>query len=586
MKTIFAKDFGILPNDNTDYTRKIYELLESHKKDTTIIFESGRYFFDVDSSFSIPLAISNSDYIGNRNVSIVINSAINLIVDFKNSTLEFSGLTMPISVTNSSSVSLCNFKVDYINPFSAECTVISTGEDFFDFRINQDLFPSFAENGILYFKNHGDNIPLSDCGHCEFEYNTNKIALNGGDKISQQKVLQLSSDTFRMFISKESIPSINNIIVLRYSPRTHSGLFAECCKDLVFSNITFYSAPGLGISMQFTENMTFTNVNFIPNKNRNISIISGHDDGIQLSNTSGEIIVENCSFHGLMDDPINVHGTCTSLTEIIDCTTLKGRYMHHQAKGFLYWAKENDIISFIDNRTMTTIATSTVLSYELINEDEFIIKTKEKICDNIKPTFAIENLTNTPSFTCRNNVFGSCRARGLLISTPKEVKILDNIFDSSGTAILVAGDSNNWYESGACHNVLIKNNIFTDACLSSLYQFCNGIISIYPEVPNPDLALPYHDNITIEDNKFYASDYPVLFAKNTNNLTFSNNSIYRSYRHAPFHSIKSTITLDFCSNVKIQSTKYIGDCLGKNISFSNMSFSDITLLKDETLFED
>lgn len=37
----------------------------------------------------------------------------------------------------------------------------------------------------------------------------------------------------------------------------------------------------------------------------------------------------------------------------------------------------------------------------------------------------------------------SCRARGILVSTPGKVLIERNYFESSGSAILIAGDANN-----------------------------------------------------------------------------------------------------------------------------------------------
>ena len=56
--------------------------------------------------------------------------------------------------------------------------------------------------------------------------------------------------------------------------------------------------------------------------------------------------------------------------------------------------------------------------------------------------------------TVRNN-----RARGALFSTPRRTVVEDNLFDhTSGTAILLCGDCNGWYETGACRDVLIRRN--------------------------------------------------------------------------------------------------------------------------------
>lgn len=112
--------------------------------------------------------------------------------------------------------------------------------------------------------------------------------------------------------------------------------------------------------------------------------------------------------------------------------------------------------------------------------------------------------------TIRNN-----RARGALFSTPKKTVIENNLFDhTSGTAILLCGDCNGWYETGACRDVLIKNNTFINS-LTSLFQFTNAIISIYPEIPNLKEQVKYFHGgtdvpgIVVENNRFETFDAPI-----------------------------------------------------------------------------
>ena len=82
------------------------------------------------------------------------------------------------------------------------------------------------------------------------------------------------------------------------------------------------------------------------------------------------------------------------------------------------------------------------------------------------------------------NVIRNNRARGSLFSTPKKTVVEKNVFDhTSGTAILLCGDCNGWFETGACHDVQIRNNKFINA-LTNQFQFTNAVISIYPEIPD------------------------------------------------------------------------------------------------------
>ncbi len=150
-------------------------------------------------------------------------------------------------------------------------------------------------------------------------------------------------------------------------------------------------------------------------------------------------------------------------------------------------------------------------------------------------------------------MFGTVRARGLLISTPKKVLVENNVFRSSGAAIFVAGDSNGWYESGAVRDVTIRRNKFID-CNSSSYQFCDAVISIHPEVPKPN-SVAFHRNIRITDNTFVTFDPAILWAISVDGLTFQNNTIIASSTYKSYLGRKEGLTFVNCENVKVSGNK-------------------------------
>jgi hypothetical protein len=278
---------------------------------------------------------------------------------------------------------------------------------------------------------------------------------------------------------------------------------------------------------------------------------------------SGTVTITECSFLGLMDDPINVHGCCVTGAEWVDERTLRCRYMHPQACAFHYWAESGDDIVFIDRKPMTQIYHAEAAEYVLESNELFLLKFAEPVAEEIRARdpegLALDNLTHTAAFVCTKNRFGSCRARGVLVSTPKAVRIQDNLFQSSGSAILVAGDSNYWYESGECHDVEISGNTFTDACLSSMYQFCEGVISICPVVPAPEMDKPYHRHISIIGNAFDAPDVPVLYAFSCEDLSFEGNRIFKAYAGKRWHPGSAMMNLEYCRNVQIGKNSWVGD---------------------------
>jgi hypothetical protein len=340
-----------------------------------------------------------------------------------------------------------------------------------------------------------------------------------------------------------------------------------------------YHNAGLGILSQYSENLTFNGVNCVPNLAKN-RILSGHDDGFHYSNCKGRILVDDCDFLALMDDPINVHGTSVQIIEKISDKKLVCKFMHHQSIGFA-WARKGELVDFIENEAMNVLGTGIVESFYARDSIIFEITFRDVIPQGTQVGDALENLTWTPDVWIKNSFFGSNRARGILISTPGKVVIEDNIFESSGSAILIAGDANGWFESGAVKDVLIRYNSFNDPCLTSMYQFCEGIISIYPEIPKPDKQKPFHRNIRIEDNTFHPFDFPILYAKSTDGLSFNRNTIKRSTRFKHFHERKWMITLEACKNVEIKENKFIGDVLGKNIKLTDTAPSELVLDKKQ-----
>ena len=146
---------------------------------------------------------------------------------------------------------------------------------------------------------------------------------------------------------------------------------------------------------------------------------------------------------------------------------------------------------------------------------------------------------------------------GALFSTPRRTVVEHNVFDhTSGTAILLCGDCNGWYETGACRDVRIRHNQFINA-LTSMYQFTNAVISIYPEIPDLDGQTQYfhggnQEAIVIEENEFDVFDAPVLYAKSVDGLVFRNNVIKTNTEYKPFHFNQSRFWLQRVKNVFIR----------------------------------
>lgn len=529
------------------------ELLDT--ENNTIDFEKGKYFLDKSDAIRMHYEFSNTTDSNEQYIGLLIKNRKKLVIDGHNSTFVFRGHLSPFVIDSCEDIVLKNFVIDFEPPLVAEAQVVDIGDDFIDVKIDKSAFPYVVENDWLYFDIGEENLsPLHK--HSQIHFDTNMTVSDfSGDSFCVKCVKSIGEGKVRLFPDNpESIKciKIGNYFVLRHNQRLHPGIFIENSQRITLENIIVHSCGGLGILAQFSEDLTIRNVNFLPNKAKGRQISSGRDDGIHITSCRGTVLVEQCSFLGLMDDPINIHGCSMKLEEVIDNgKTIRARYMHDQAKNFLYYARKGDVIHILNQKSMNVIKKAIVESFERESDDTILLHLNDELIV-FDGEYAIENVSSTAEFICRNNRFGSCRARGLLISTPKKVIVEENLFESSGSAILIAGDANYWYESGECHDVTISKNVFTNRCMSSLYEFTYGIISICPVVPFPDKKYPFHKNIHIERNIFDIPDTPVLYAFSTQNLIFADNRIFVSNSRKSICEKNALINLSYCNDVTIE----------------------------------
>jgi len=454
-------------------------------------------------------------------------------------------------------------------------------------KIDKQESPFVIEDGKIQFVGEGWKSSLN--GVMEIERESRLIAPQTGDQGCCGRAWdwarweEESPGLVRIYKPfGEQRPEVGNILILRHSQRDHAGIFLFHSKDILVKNVEVYHTAGLGILSQYSENITMSHVKMIPNPNKN-RYLSGHDDGFHFSNCRGKIIVRDCEFAALMDDPVNIHGTSVRIEERIAADRLRCKFMHHQSVG-LRWARQGEQIGFLESSSMATMDFGLVKEFKVLSPEEFEITFTEPVPGGLVVGDALENLSWTPDAYIHNNRFMSCRARGILVSTPGKVLIEGNHFESSGAAILIAGDANNWYETGAVKDVTIKNNVFADLCLTSLYQFSEGVISIYPEIPELEASEEkYHRNIRILDNEFHLYDYPVLYAKSVDGLEFKGNRLIRSHRFLPFHPRKYGFSLLSCRNVEISGNSISDEVLGKNILLEGMQAKDLQLGSEQNL---
>ncbi len=588
--TIRITDFGIKPNTRVNAVPAVQAALKAckGKENIVLVFPKGRYDFWPQHAIEKVYYESNTTDNNPKTLGILVEELNNLVIDGETSSFIYHGTIQPFTIDRCNNVSIKNVKIDWDFPLTGQGEVIDTTSKYIDVKIDEKQYPFEIENGKLMFVGEGWKSGIWII--MEYERNTHIIAPQTGDipalgnDWKKYNAERIGAGVVRLTYPFKRKPKPGNFLIFRHSPRDHAAIFIQKSKDVKLLNMDIHHCAGLGILSQYTENLDFRKINFVPNAEKD-RYFSGHDDAMHYSSCKGTIVVDSCRYAGLMDDPINIHGTYVKIIEKLGANKLLCRFMESMSVG-MEWARTGEEVGFINNESLQTIGKGVVSAFKPISTTDFEITFANDVPPNVKIDNGLENLTWTPSATITNSSFESCRARGILVSTPKKVVIENNVFSSSGSAILVAGDVNSWYESGAVTDLLIKGNKFLAPTMTSHYQFCEAIISLFPEVPVLNEKTPtYHRNIRIVNNEFHSYDYPILFAQSIDRLTFEDNSLQRSYDYKPFHDRKATFSLIACKNVVIKNNFIDDHLLGKNIRLQFMDKKEVMLLQQGLTFE-
>lgn len=525
------------------------QLRKKQPADTLRIqLSGGKYNFTPASATERELYISNHDQANPKAVGIMLENNANIIIEGKGSEFIYEGRMLPLAAVNVSNLAISGIHIDFTNPHISQIVIEENNGGEIIYR-PEDWVEYDVHDGKFIAKGLG--WELTPASGIAFEEKSRHVLYRSGDiGVGTRNVEQLPDGRLK---AKWNNPALvpGTRVAMRGWGRPTPGILIDRCKDVLLTDVKVHYAEGMGLLAQNTENITLSRFSVCLRGDSDPRYFTTQADATHFSSCSGKIISNDGLYEGMMDDAINVHGTYLKITEVTDSTTVTGRYMHPQTFGF-EWATPGDSVQFITPKTMEVKDSSAVItSIASLNEKEFRITFDRPV--SFATGDGIENLTRTPEVEFCRNIIRNNRARGALFSTPKKTVCADNLFDhTSGSAILLCGDCNGWFETGACRNVTISGNRFINA-LTSLYQFTNAVISIYPEIPDLDNQHKYfHSGISITNNIFESFDEPLLYAKSVNGLIFMNNIIKKNDDFPAFHSQKAPIRLEKVTNVQIQ----------------------------------
>lgn len=570
-KVIEMRSYGLLPDTRENLSPLLQKALQDIKAQAkpedriTLLFEAGRYDFHPAGAAAREYYISNHDQDNPKTVGFPLEDWQGLTLDGQGADFVFHGRMLPLSLLRSEGCTLKNFSIDFEIPHITQVQVLKNDEGGITFQPAPWVQCRINEKG--FFESYGEGWADVPQWAIAFEEKTKRLVYQTSDLwCPMDGVSEVSPRVYLAPQWKDSRLLPGTVVALRTWYRPAPGIFLAENKDTRLQNVKVHYAEGMGLLAQLCENITLDEFGVCLRGDNDPRYFTTQADATHFSGCKGLIDSRNGLYEGMMDDAINVHGTYLKIKQRLDDHTVIAAYMHPQTYGFV-WGMEGDEVQFVRSATMELTGSQNRVKEIRPHDKETVTGAKEYRIVFAEPLdtaitdregFGIENLNWCPEVCFADNVVRNNRARGALFSTPLRTVVERNLFDhTSGTAILLCGDCNGWFETGACRNVLIRNNRFVNA-LTNLFQFTEAVISIYPEIPDLEHQQKYFHGgegmpgVVIEDNYFETFDRPLLFAKSIDGLVFRNNTVKQNTAYPAFHQNKVRFRLLRTRNVLIE----------------------------------
>lgn len=569
---ITASNFGVKANSGENAATALQKAIAAchTKKNPVLVLPGGR--IDVwekgaaEKELYISNCTENDSLPKTKHIALPLDGFANLTIEGNNTLIVLHGKMISFSVISSKNVTIKNLAFDYERPTMSELTVTKISSNSIETTIHPDSKYTI-NNGKISF--YGEGWETKSFHTIIFSPAENRMRYGNFSPFLKSTAKETAKNTvdFEGNFSDINL-KVGDILTVRDPYRDNCGGFIWLSKNIVLQNIHMYYMHGLGIVAQFSENLTYKNIQAAPQKTSG-RIISSFADCFHFSGCKGKILMDSCITSGSHDDPINIHGTHLAITRILQPKKIRVRFMHHQTYGFSAFFR-NDSIAFIHPQTLQPLAYGKIVKATLLNEHEMELQTDKPIPADIKEGICIENITCTPEVIIRNCQFERTNTRGVLITTRRKVLLENNYFLKTGMhAILIGNDASSWYESGPVHDVIIRNNIFEDCGYN---QGVDGYtIAIAPE--NHQLVEQFyvHENIRIYNNVFKLSRPAILFAKSVDGLKFEHNNIEQTGTKS---NSAPVIFLEACKDVTVDKNSF-GDFLPAIIQIKRMKYAEM-----------
>ena len=582
-RTVRVADYGPQPGSGQDALPVIRRIIDENKgvRGLQIRFDKGRYDFYPDAERQAA---------GKPTTAFALARMHDAEIDGGGCDWIFHGLMNPVRLTECRGTTLRNVRIDWQQPYNSQATIVSATDTYVDMAIDAERYPYVvAGDSLAFVGEYGlqrivpEYTNLYDGTTHELLYQTRDVPL--GRDMFRARVTDLGNGRVRFHYRPAMKPAPGSVVVFFHGRYITNGIEIADCEQTRIEQVTIHHTLSCGVFGVRSHDIAMIGLDIVADE-RSGRVFSTIADATHFIGCTGDLLFDDCTVSGSGDDFTNVHGMYAPVAEVCGARSVRITPTSRD-QGF----RPGERVWPLDTATMQRGRPLTSAGTERIEGSrDLLLHFKEPIAGRIAAGNILENATLCPRLTVRNcRMLKKNRGRSILVTTPAKVLIENNYFRSAGAAVLIEGDTDLWFESGAVCDVTIRNNVFED-CYTSGNNIIDGpwgwgeaVISVSPSFrPQSADAKAYHRNIRIEGNTFRHFDYAVLFARSVEGLVFSRNRLERTRTYKPFYR-PYNLFLDGCRKVRVEDNAFGPDFPGHNIAIEHMRPSEITQRGDRPL---
>lgn len=286
-------------------------------------------------------------------------------------------------------------------------------------------------------------------------------------------------------------------------------------RNVEINNVTLYAGAGCGIMPGGCEGKLHINGVQILKRPGTDRVVSVLPDGIHALNNRDRLIIENCKFEGMADDPFNIHARTITIDKVVDAKTVRIKW-----NWFMNTLRPGDNLQVyssaarrIRGRTKVVKRTGT----ELVLESSVAGMANGDLVFNL-------NACGAGSIV-RNCVFAHFQGQGRMCAVNSTIE--NNVFENNTySGVWIGRPDGGFHEGPIPFNVKILNNKFiknsiagktggfpvidiqeSDVRVGGEPLIKNILIQGNTIVNAPETAIKIHavDGVVIEDNRIVAT---------------------------------------------------------------------------------